>query len=94
MTLKFQKPRYKIYTRFLEDVRNDFKLEKFNNKKWSKLKRILRFNSRAWETVRLNKKKFNKYNHLLNYQYGYYKKLKFFFYLVIKFLPNPIVLFL
>jgi len=28
MTLKFQKPRYKIYTRFLEDVKNDFKLEK------------------------------------------------------------------
>jgi len=79
MTLKFQKPRYKIYTRFLEDVKNDFKLEKFNNKKWSKLKKILRFNSRTWETVRLNKKKFNKYNHLLKYQYGYLKKLKFFF---------------
>jgi hypothetical protein len=70
MTLKFQKPRYKIYTRFLEDVKNDFKLEKFNNKKWSKLKKILRFNSRTWETVRLNKKKFNKYNHLLKYDYA------------------------
>jgi len=79
MTLKFQKPRYKIYTRFLEDVRNDFKLEKFNNQKWNKLKKILRFNSRAWETVRLKKTKFNKYNHLLKYQFGYYKKLKFFF---------------
>jgi len=89
MTLKFKKPRYKIYARFLEDVRNDFKLEKFNNKKWNKLKKILRFNLRKWETIRLNKKKFNKYNHLLKHQFSYYKKLKFFFLSNVKVLSKP-----
>lgn len=89
MTLKFQKPRYKIYTRFLEDVKNDFKLEKFNNKKWNKLKKVLRFDVRPWETIRLQKKKFNKYNHLYKNQYGYYKKIKSFFFKNTKILNKP-----
>jgi hypothetical protein len=40
--LKFKKPRYKFYNSLLENVRNDFKLEKFKSLKWLKLKSELK----------------------------------------------------
>lgn len=67
-----KKPKYKIYLRLLEDIRNDFRLEKFKLLKWNKLKKTLRFQSNKWDITQSKKLK-NKS------QLCYYKKLKFFY---------------
>ena len=42
--LRFKKPRYKFYNNLLENVRNDFNLEKFKSLKWTRLKLKLKKN--------------------------------------------------
>lgn len=49
--IKFKKPRYKSYKILLEDVRNDYRLEKFNTQKWLSLKKLFRFQLNKWRSV-------------------------------------------
>lgn len=67
--LRFKKPRYKIYLRISEDIRNDFKLEKFNSLKWKKLKKKLRFKKNKWSVFLLKNKLY--YSKKLRFVYNH-----------------------
>ena len=80
--IKFKKPHYKNYKMLLEDVRNDFRLEKFNSKKWMSLKKLFRFQLNKWKAVFLKKssKKSIPYFFLRKREkFKFIKKLNFFF---------------
>lgn len=80
--IKFKKPHYKNYKMLLEDVRNDFRLEKFNSKKWMSLKKLFRFQLNKWKAVFLKKssKKSIPYFFLRKREkFTFIKKLNFFF---------------
>lgn len=62
---QYRKPRYKIYLRLLEDIRNDFRLEKFNLLKWKKLKKRFKFQINKWSVFHYKGR------------ICYFKKLKF-----------------
>jgi len=78
---KFKKSRYKAYTRLLDDVRNDFKLEKFNILKWDRIKKKIRFQINKWDIAFFKIKKWDEFKKKFKFkkQICYYKKLKFFY---------------
>lgn len=81
--IKFKKPRYKNYKTLLEDVRNDYSLEKFNSKKWLFLKKLFRFQLNKWKTVYYKKpfKKIIPYFFLRKKEkFTFLKKLHFIYY--------------
>lgn len=56
---RFCKPKYKAYARLNDDILNEFRITKFNNFKWNRLKKKIRFDS-IWLFFKYRKRIFRK----------------------------------